>query len=940
MRRELTFLILSVLVLSLVHWSPAQETDPSLVGWWKLDEGVGTTVADASAGGHDGVFASGSPEWVAGMYGNALRFDGESEVEIADHADFHLEEAISAALWARPEADQPDYAKLFIKQKSGEYPYAIQFNTDQEVYATINASTRFNSSPPLPNFPGEWAHLCLTYDGSDLILYKDAEAASEVAASGALQQNDLSLSIGGRLNSGQDFIGIIDDVRLFNRALTQEEISQIMTVPVTTTASNPGPADGTTDLPRADVVLGWTQAESADMHDVYLGTDEEAVAGAETSDTTGIYRGRQDTETYAPVDILELGRTYYWRIDEVGPAPELTVSRGEVWSFTIEPVAYALPGGSITASASSFSSDEETPDKTIDGSGMDADDLHSAQKADMWLSDDSDPGTAWIEFTFDKVYKLHQMLVWNHNSELEGIAGLGLKEAIVEYSQDGVDWVSLGETHEFARAPGQAGYASETTIPFDGVVAQHVRITPQSNWEGLFQQYGLSEVRFLYIPLRARQPEPASGAAEIPPQSALTWRAGREAALHEIYVSDDRDAVLNGTALAETLSEDSYDTAALDLQLGQTYYWKVDEVNEAEIPGLWEGDIWEFSTPAFFVVDDFESYDDDWENYNRIFQVWIDGAGYTTPEPGNPGNGSGSLVGTDAAPWVEEDVVHSGRKSMPLGYNNTAAPFYSEAERTFALAQDWTKAGVETLVLFFSGDPLNAGGEVYVTINGVKTRFDGDAAAIARPVWTQWNVDLASTGADLRNVTKLGVGVEGGDSGTLHVDDILLYRLAPPPPAQGIWLEAEAADVLGTSWRVVDDPTASGGQYIGSDDGDGTDNDAAPGLEWIAAYNFDVPGGVYKVMLRGQEATSDSFWVRIPTATSQNHEDPDQTGTGWVRFNGLDAPDGWNWDEVHSDDHNREISNWTLAAGSHTLEIGKREDGTWLDAIVIVEASD
>ncbi|MHC4147550.1 MAG: hypothetical protein ACYSUD_22645, partial [Planctomycetota bacterium] len=93
---------------------------------------------------------------------------------------------------------------------------------------------------------------------------------------------------------------------------------------------------------------------------------------------------------------------------------------------------------------------------------------------------------------------------------------------------------------------------------------------------------------------------------------------------------------------------------------------------------------------------------------------------------------------------------------------------------------------------------------------------------------------------------------------------------------------AEAADTIGSSWRTYDDPAASGGKSIGSDDGDGNDNDFVPGAEWVATYSFNVPaGGEYKILLRGQEAGADSFWVRIPNAIRQTHEDPDQPGAGW-----------------------------------------------------------
>jgi len=82
------------------------------------------------------------------------------------------------------------------------------------------------------------------------------------------------------------------------------------------------------------------------------------------------------------------------------------------------------------------------------------------------------------------------------------------------------------------------------------------------------------------------------------------------------------------------------------LDLGQTYYWRVDEVNEADAIGVWEGDLWSFSTQEFLVVDDFESYTD--YSPNRIFQTWIDGWGFSEDDffpDGHDGNGTGAQVG-------------------------------------------------------------------------------------------------------------------------------------------------------------------------------------------------------------------------------------------------------------------------------------------------------
>ena len=96
-------------------------------------------------------------------------------------------------------------------------------------------------------------------------------------------------------------------------------------------ASNPYPADEAVDV-DIDITLNWTGDSDAVFHDVYFGTDRDAVADSDTSDTTGIYRGRQSSTIYTPHEDIEWGRTYYWRIDEVDSGGG-TIT-GEVWTFT------------------------------------------------------------------------------------------------------------------------------------------------------------------------------------------------------------------------------------------------------------------------------------------------------------------------------------------------------------------------------------------------------------------------------------------------------------------------------------------------------------------------------------------------------------------------------------------------------------------------------
>ncbi|MHC4540885.1 MAG: LamG-like jellyroll fold domain-containing protein, partial [Planctomycetota bacterium] len=776
------------------------------------------------------------------------------------------------------------------------------------------SSGSFTASPRPPNFPGEWGHLCLTYDGSAVILYKDGEEVARIAASGKLQQDDVSLSIGGRLGSGQNFTGIIDDVRLYNRALTPAEIKQIMQGPPAGPASDPSPDVGAQDVPR-ETILSWTPGEFAPAvngHIVYLSESFNDV-------NDGLGGTTHSASNYAPPQRLDFETTYYWRVDEVNAPPDSTVFPGDVWSFTTEPIGYAIEN--LTATASSTGQADFGPEKTIDGSGLDDNGLHSTAATDMWLSG-SEPLGAWIQYELDNVYKLHEMWVWNSNQIFEGLFGFGMKDVTVEYSTDGVDWTALAGVPEFAQAPGTSGYAHNTTVDFGGAVAQYVRLTASSNWGGVLPQYGLCEVRFFYIPVSAREPSPDSGATDAAVDGTFSWRAGREAATHDVSLSTDEQAVIDGTAPVVSVADASYSSP---LDLGSTYYWRIDEVNDAETPTTWQGDIWNFSTPEYLVVDGFEDYND--YPPDEIYTTWLDG--YE-----NPANGS--QVGYLTPPTVETATLHGGDQSMPLLYSNTGGATYSEAERTFAAPQDWTRYGIQTLVLYFHGTVGNTG-QLYVKVNGVKVAYPGDATDVQDIRWKQWNIDLASLGVNLASVTKLAIGIDGnGAAGTLYVDDIALYRSAPEVviSSEEIWIEAEAGTIT-APMETYDDPAASGGKYISTDESVGDENDTAP-ADGIATYNFTVQGGVYRISLRVIViGGSDSFWVRIPTATNQTHEDPDQPGTGWIRFNDISDGANWHWDDVHSNDHDNEVVNLTLPAGQHTLEIVRREDGTQLDVIVI-----
>ncbi|MHC4517209.1 MAG: discoidin domain-containing protein [Planctomycetota bacterium] len=515
-------------------------------------------------------------------------------------------------------------------------------------------------------------------------------------------------------------------------------------------ASSETPVNQATDVPY-DTPLNWTPGQFAQTHDVYVGTVFDDVNDADRANPMDVLVSQDQAATgYAPEGVWEFGQTYYWRVDEVNGAPDNTIYKGEVWSFTVEPMSYAIEG--VIATSNGVADAGSGPENAVNGSGLNADDQHSVESSDMWLASPAGDEPLTITFEFDRVYKMHEMLVWNYNVAFELLLGFGVKDATVEYSTDGAEWATLGDV-ALAQATAKSDYAANTTVDLQGVPAQYVRLIVNSA-HGVMGKFGLGEVRFMQIPAHARQPQPADETADVPViDTALSWRAGREAVTHEVYLSTDPDAL----ELIDATSATTVDPGALEL--GATYYWKIDEVNEADDISVWEGNLWSFTTQPYLVVDDFESYDDE---ENAIFDTWLDGFV----------NETGSTVGYFESPFAEQTIVHGGRQSMPLEYNNAGV---ATSEADFDVGQDWSINGIQSLTLYFYGDVTNSAAQLYVKIDNKRIDYDGPAINITRPSWQMWSIDLTEAG-NVSNVNALTIGIEGaGATGLLFIDDVRLY---------------------------------------------------------------------------------------------------------------------------------------------------------------------
>ena len=543
------------------------------------------------------------------------------------------------------------------------------------------------------------------------------------------------------------------------------------------TADEPSPADKAVNVPR-DVTLGWKTTPYAATHNVYLGTVFADVNTADATKPQLVSKGQTGT-TFKPVSLLEYGKTYYWRVDEVNAAPSNTVFKGDVWSFTVEP--YAYPITSITATASSSDKTTTGPANTVNGSGLTSD-LHSTSSTAMWLSSATGTQPTWIQYQFDKTYKLYELWVWNQNTDFEPVLGYGIKDVTVEYSTDGKTW-TLFKDAQFAQGTGLAGYAHNTTLSLNGIMAQYVRLTAKSNWSAVgLKQYGLSEVRFYYVPVQAAAPQPALNARDVSVSAGLDWRPGRDVTSQKVYLGTDKAAVTNGTAAVKTVTDHGFAPGVLDF--GTAYYWKVDEVGTATYPG----DVWKFVTQEYAAVDNFESYTD--KEGNRIFDIWVDG--WT--------NNTGSLVGNLVAPFAEQTTIHGGKQAMPFEYNNIKTPYYSETQRTFDTPQDWTVSGASTLSLWYRGYPaaftetasgitLSGGGrDIYqgtAEFRYAYKQLTGDGSITVR-------VDSAQT---VSNWTKAGVMMRA----TLDPLAQQVHMISAPQQSLVEWMYRTAANSTTTT---------------------------------------------------------------------------------------------------------------------------------------------
>ncbi len=694
-----------------------------LVGYWKFDEASGTTAADMAGADNDGTLIGDDLVWSAGKFGGALSFPGVPDDACVEFETTGMSATSgTVAMWGLLFDPQPETSGRYFfghttqPQWTNRIQIYMQEGTTPSTLLDIGLGGAHAHDVDIMEMPLEqWLHVALTWDNGNYAVYVDGEEVSGGTYAGLGALHPIA-NIGNDGSSGpyEAFCGLLDEVKLYDRSLSAVEILSAMQGEPFPYASGPTPKDGAVNLDTW-VTLMWRAGEFALSHDVYIGDDYDAVNDA-TRDSD-VYQANQ------AATMLIVGFPGY-------PYPE-GLAPGTTYYWRIDEVNEANPDSPWKGPIWSFSLPPKTAYDPVpaDGSGI-------------------------AETTVT--------LTWT--------AGYGSKLHTVYFGDD-------YDTVANAAVGTPAGTTSFDPGPLEAEKVYYWRV---DEFDGAGTYPG--DVWTFTTPGAVGNPQPANSETDVTMATVLNWTAADNAASHEIYLGSDKDAVRSADTSspeykgARALGAESYDAGLLEAD--STYYWRVDEVYNANTV---KGPVWNFTVGAYLLVEDFESYTDDDPNNQAIWQHWIDGFGVAD---------NGAQVGYLMPPYAEQTIVHGGIQSMPLMYVNEAGVTNSEAAVTLTDRRDWTAAGVSELSLWVRGGSANAAEPLYVSIANAAGApavvANEDPSVATASIWTEWRIPLqafADQGTNLGNVDQIAIGLGtksgtagAGGSGTVFVDDIRLYR--------------------------------------------------------------------------------------------------------------------------------------------------------------------
>ena len=331
-----------------IHASASAQTQ-GLVGYWSFDEGSGTEANDASGNGNDGTLLNG-PLWQlpsACKSGGCLKFDGSNDwVRVNNSSSLQVTGDLTISIWIKPTAVS---AKQVLVHKSREFhlgfiettaPFRLKWHHASEA-ASGYVTNSINVS--------QWQHVVLVRDNASKQVrgYKNGvlEVTSSYTVNPTLSSNPVG--IGSRYSGGEYFNGFIDEVRIYNRTLSEPEILELYNLTPDTTPPSVPTGLTATAASATQINLSWNAS-----------TDDVGVSGYR------IYRNGAEVGTSGTTSYQDTGltasTTYSYRVaafDGSGNLSAQSASRSATTlaADTNPPVISAVSSSGVSSSSATIS---------------------------------------------------------------------------------------------------------------------------------------------------------------------------------------------------------------------------------------------------------------------------------------------------------------------------------------------------------------------------------------------------------------------------------------------------------------------------------------------------------------------------------------------------------------------------------------------------------
>jgi len=663
--------------------------------------------------------------------------------------------------------------------------------------------------------------------------------------------------------------------------------------PDTRSAWAPSPADGSiTDVERA-IPLSWSPGNFAAQHDVYFGTDDFAVADADISDTSGIYRGRQNlgNESYIPTEAFEYDRTYYWRIDQYNT--DGTVSRGRVWSFTVGDFLIVEDFEAFDAG------DNQIWYAWKDGLG------YGTQNAPPYYAGNGSGATVGDELTDSYaeeniIHGGNQSIPYFYDNNKPGY--LNYSEAVLTLSPPR-DWTRKGVK---ALSLWFRGYL-ESASSFTEEPAGTLTVTSRSG-----NVWGQSD-QFNYV--FKQLSGPGSIIAKV--VSATNTDPGAKI----------------GVMIRETLDTDSKHAFAFMRPDGGVRFNRRKETGDITMNSVEDG----LSFPHWVKLE---------RDISGLFTVSHSADGVTWVPINDSAMGSSDTVQMST-------VVYIG---LAVASNNTGAiceAVFSNISTTGSVTGVWQSLDIGIL----SNDPEPLYVAVANNTGTPVVVYHDDPNAARIDTWTEWNIDMkefADQGVNLSDVNSIAIGLgdrnnpQAGGSGKMYIDDIRLYppRCVPElvKPAgdfsNNCVVDMADLEIMAENWLISDyDVTAvavSDANLVLHYEFDGNANDSS------GNGNHGEPNGVTFVSCNiGQAINLDGVddYVAIPNFNYASSGHPEVSVCAWIRtsnpFNQaivtFDRNEYWRF-EINGEGGEDGQLGWCVMTNTGQVDFGSHtrvDDGQW-----------